>query len=532
MAKKFTNTRVLIGFIFRRDRIRLLLWILGIAIFAISIAALLPDLYPDKADKLVLAETMKNPAVTFMLGPSAGLNNYTDGAMMGHFMLVFTAMFAAIMSILLVTRHTREDEEDGRIEMIYSLPLGSLSNLTATLLTLLIANVLIFLLIGLGLYGLGIETMGLEGSLLFGASVGVVGIFYAALTGLFAQLASNVRTTLGLSFAFLIAEYIIRGSGDTGNQALSHLSPLGLITRSEVYVNNYWWPILLLLAISLLIYSFSLYLNSIRDLGAGFISTKPGKSQGSPYLSSPIGLALRLERTPIIAWALGIFILGSAYGSLLGDLEGFLSTSQLVQKMIPIVEGFSLTQSFVTMLITIISVIGTIPILMFVLKVNSEEKKDRISQLLATPVSRYSIIGSYTLIGLMAAFLIQLMSVLGLWLAASFTMEDVISFGTLLKAAIVNVPAMWIFVGVAVFLIGRFPKLTGLTWTYLICAFFIEYMGEFLKLPEWTTKLSPFSHVPSVPVDEVKVSTLLIILVIAFILIGIGFREYNRRDIE
>ena len=532
MSKNFKNTGLLMRFILRRDRIILPSWILGIAIFTISIAALLPDLYPIGADKFVLAETMKNPAVTFMLGPSAGLNNYTDGSMMGHFMLVFTAMFAAIMSILLVTRHTREDEEAGRLEMINSLPLGSLSNLTATILILLIANIFIVLLIGLGLNTLSIETMGLEGSLLFGASIGVVGIFYAVLTGLFAQLTSNARAALGLSFAFLIAEYIIRGIGDTGNDILSHLTPLGLITRSEVYVNNYWWPIFLLLAVSLLILSFSLYLNSIRDLGAGFISTKPGKSRASRYLSSPLGLALRLERTPIIAWTIGMFILGSAYGSLLGDLEGFLSTSELVQKMIPTVEGFSLTQSFVTMLMTIISVLGTIPVLMFVVKVNSEEKKNRISQLLAAPVSRNSLIGSYTLIGLMTSILMQSMSVLGLWSAAALTMEDVLSFGTLFKASMVNVPAIWIFVGVAVFLIGRFPKLTGLTWAYLIYGFFVEYMGEFLKLPDWTRKLSPFSHIPSVPVDDVKISTLFIIIAIALVLIGVGFREYNRRDIE
>ncbi|MDQ7862150.1 hypothetical protein RCO48_17630 [Peribacillus frigoritolerans] len=38
--------------------------------------------------------------------------------MMAHQMLLLTAMAVGIMSILLVTRHTRADEEDGRIEMI------------------------------------------------------------------------------------------------------------------------------------------------------------------------------------------------------------------------------------------------------------------------------------------------------------------------------------------------------------------------------------------------------------------------------
>ncbi len=47
---------------------------------------------------------------------------------MAHQMLLLTAMAVGIMSILLVTRHTRADEEDGRIEMIRSLPAGRLAN--------------------------------------------------------------------------------------------------------------------------------------------------------------------------------------------------------------------------------------------------------------------------------------------------------------------------------------------------------------------------------------------------------------------
>ena len=75
------------------------------------------------------------------------------------------------MSILLVARHTRADEEDGRIELIRSLPTGRLSNLHATMLVLFGMNLLLALIIGFGLYALGIESMDLEGSLLYGAAL-------------------------------------------------------------------------------------------------------------------------------------------------------------------------------------------------------------------------------------------------------------------------------------------------------------------------------------------------------------------------
>ena len=118
----------------------------------------------------------------------------------------------------------------------------------------------------------------------------------------------------------LILAYLIRAIGDIGNETLSWFSPLGIVLSAEVYVYNYWSPILLvgLLAILLLVIAF--FLNSIRDLGAGFLSSKlQAKFSTSLFTQGPISLALRVERTGLIAWAIGILVLGASYGSVLGD---------------------------------------------------------------------------------------------------------------------------------------------------------------------------------------------------------------------
>lgn len=518
--------------IFSRDRIRISVWLLSILLFTLAIGAMLPDLYTSEMEREIMAETMNNPAITFMLGPGYGLDNYTDGAMMGHFMLAFSAIAMGIMSILLTTRHTREDEEDGRIEMIRSLPVGSLSTLTATFLIIIITNIILSLLIGLGLYSLGYQSMDLVGSMLYGASLGAIGIFFAALTGLFAQLTTNARATIGYSFSFLIISYIVRGIGDVGYEILSLISPLGLILRVEVYVNNYWWPVFLTLVIAAILFGLSLYLNSIRDLGAGFIATRSGKERASKFLLSPLGLSLRLQRTSIVAWLVGIFVLGASYGSILGDLEGFIDSSGIIQQMIPQAEGYSMTESFITMLMTILSILGSIPVLMWVLKIKSEENKARIENVLSKAVSRNEILGSYTLIGLVAAPIIQLMSVVGLWSAAAFVMEDLVSFNVLIKSGFVHLPAMWILLGLAVFLIGFTPKLTGLTWVYLAYSFFVVYMGDMLKLPEWMGKLSPFAHIPQIPLEDVNILSLTILTIVSIVLIAAGLMAYSKRDIN
>ena len=300
MSKEFTNTGMLARFILRKDRIRLPVWLISIVAFTVLIAAVLPDLYTTAGEREIMAETMRNPAVTVMLGPGYGLDNYTDGAMMAHFMLVFTALAVGIMNLLLTIKHTREDEEDGRIEMIRSLPVGPLAPLSATILMGFIANILLSFAVGFGLYSLGFESMDLHGSLLYGASLGAVGIFFASLAGLLAQVTSNTRSALGYSFSFLIFSYILRGIGDVGNEILSLISPLGLILRTEVYVNNYWWPVVVTIGVSIIIFGVALYLSSIRDVGAGFISTRPGRKSASRLLTSPLGLSLRLQRTPLL----------------------------------------------------------------------------------------------------------------------------------------------------------------------------------------------------------------------------------------
>lgn len=532
MSKEFTNTGMLARFILRKDRIRLPVWLISIVAFTVLIAAVLPDLYTTAGEREIMAETMRNPAVTVMLGPGCGLDNYTDGAMMAHFMLVFTALAVGIMNLLLTIKHTREDEEDGRIEMIRSLPVGPLAPLSATILMGFIANILLSFAVGFGLYSLGFESMDLHGSLLYGASLGAVGIFFASLAGLLAQVTSNARSALGYSFSFFIFSYILRGIGDVGNEMLSLISPLGLILRTEVYVNNYWWPVVVTIGVSIIIFGVALYLSSIRDVGAGFISTRPGRKSASRLLTSPLGLSLRLQRTPIIAWVVGMFILGASYGSILGDLEGFIDSSGILQQMIPESEGFSMTERFISMLMVVLSILGTIPTLIFVLKLLSEEKRKRVEHLLARAVSKNNILGSYTLIAIVAAPIIQLMSVLGLWSAALFTMEDPLPFSTLFKAGLVHLPAIWILVGLAALLIGWSPRFTGLTWLYLGYSFFVVYLGEMLQLPDWMAKLSPFGHIPQVPIEEINFLTISILVLIALVMMVAGFIGYNRRDIE
>lgn len=89
---------------------------------------------------------------------------------------------------------------------------------------------------------------------------------------------------------------------------------------------------------------------------------------------------------------------------------------------------------------------------------------------------------------------------------------------------------MWILIGLAVFLIGFMPKLAGLTWLYLGYSFLVVYMGAMLELPDWLANLSPFGHIPQIPVEEINILSLVILTIISILLIVADFIGYNRRD--
>ncbi|MFC0418513.1 ABC transporter permease [Cytobacillus solani] len=533
MSKQlYKNTRILSGLIVRRDRVRIPVWLISLSTLTIIVAASFTDLYKNEGERQAIAETMRNPAMTAMVGQGYGLENYTNGAMMAHQMLLFTAMAVAIMSILLVVRHTRADEEDGRIEIIRALPAGRLANLNSTILVLFGVNVLLALIVGFGLNALGIESMDLEGSLLYGAAIGATGMVFTAITALFAQLSESSRGTIGFSITILLIAYLLRAVGDVSNEALSWLSPLGWILGSEVYVNNYWWPIFLTVGVASILVVLSLYLNAIRDLEAGFVRAKSGRKKASPFLLSPLGLALRLQRTGLIAWAVGTFILGGSYGSVLGDLESFFADNDMMKNLLPPVEGFSLTEQFLTMLMSVISMICTIPPLMAMLKLKGEESKNRTEHLLSRAVSRIRLMGSYFVISIVSGFAMLSLAAIGLGAVGNSVMEEGIAFGRLYSAAMVYLPAMWIMIGLAALLIGVAPKLSGIVWAYLTYSFFVVYLGGLLQLPEWMSTLSPYNHIPKLPVEEIDYMKLFILTIVAIVIIAVGFIQYKNRDIQ
>ena len=369
----------LVRSILRRDRFWLPLWMLGCLTLATFFAPLLPDMAGSEHDMAILYEAMKNPAMIAICGILYG-DSYTYGVMYSQFMLVWSAALVAAMNILFVARHTRRDEEEGRLEMLAALPVGKSANLLAVLVLSLALNLLIALLTGALLAAFAIEGMGTAGSLLFGAALGVCGFSFATLTALLAQLVTSFRATIGLAFAALGASYLLRASGDVSSEALALLSPLGLIERCHLFADDRLWPLLLLLAISLVLAGASLAINAWRDYAAGLIAPRAGRAHAPALLRGPLSLAWRLTRNMILAWILVVFLFAASFGSMFGDMTLFYESNDLYSLMIGStgVTTGDLMDPVIAMLFLVMSLIATVPVVFTLFRIRTEERRGRL----------------------------------------------------------------------------------------------------------------------------------------------------------
>ncbi|MBM6615522.1 ABC transporter permease [Desemzia sp. RIT804] len=528
----FKGTVKITKLLLRQNLFKIFLWLLGLVGITLIVANVYPTVYETPEDIMGFALTMENPAMNAMLGPNYTLEDYNIGAVFANEMLLFTAIGVGVMNILFVSSSTRDDEEEGRLEMVRALPVGRLAYLTASGIMVLVVNGALFLLTAAGLGFISASGMTWEASLLYGTLLGACGIFFAGLTVFFAQLAETARGTTSLSIGVLIVMYIIRAIGDVESERLALLSPLGWVVRTGVFVTNDWWPVSVLLFSATLLLLAALYLNTKRDINAGLLPDRKGKIHASSFLKTTPGLIWYLEKTTLISWAIVLFLLSAAFGAILGELEVYFSDMDIIQAYFSAESGVSLTEQFIALLMSILSVFSAIPVVSTLLKLKKEEKQGNVENYYSRSIPRNRILSGYYFISLLAAIVMQIMIGLGLYLTANHVLINGLEWSIPLKSALVYIAAIWVVLGLATMIIGVFLKGSSLVWLYVVFSLVVIYVGDLIDFPEWVNNLSAFHHIPQIPIEEIDWAALGILSVLAVILTLIGFLGYNKRDIQ
>lgn len=531
MAQAFTQTGHLFRFSLKKDWVKIGLWLLGAALFVFMGVFAFVEVYGDPAEREAMAFAMQNPAMEALFGRAVGVNNYTIGAMYTHMMTIMTFVLLAIMSILLVVRNTRSEEEDGILELIQAQPTGRVAHTTAAILLLVVTNILVLIISAAVLLAFGDSSMTLEGALLTGTIYASMGLFFGAVTLVTAQLSSNARGAMMLAFGVLGLSYVIRIIGDGSMPFLSWFSPMGLLYNTEPFVNNYWYPVFISLGISLLLTALALYLKQKRDMGSGLLPDRDGKRHASAFLKTPVGFVLDLIKTPLIVWTASMALLGISYGSVIGDVDSMLEGNDIVAQIIAGQDGISMSEQFMAMILGVLGIISSIPAVQFLYRIRGEEKKGRLDKLIAGTHSRYVILGTFFVLSLLIALFMQIVTSLSFG-GAAVAMDFDVDFGEVFLAGMGYVPAIFVMIGLGMLLLGWLPKLTSVVWLYLGFVFINLYFGELFEFPDWLSNLSAFHYVPEIPIEDWSWPVVFGLTSVAALLSVAGFIGYRRRDID
>ena len=522
----------LVRFMLRRDRVRLPIWILAIVLFTVVSVAALPDLYVEEGDRQARAALMENPGLRAISGPGYGLEDYTFGALLAHEFLSWVVIFVALMSLLAVVRHTRNEEETGRAELVRSNLVGRHATTTAALIVVVGANLALGLLMALSLGSLGLAGVAWDSSMLFGAGLASVGVVFAGVAAVTAQISEHARGASGLAGAIFALAYTLRAAGDMaeiGGGFLSWLSPIGWAQQTRVYVDDRWWPLVLSVALTVILAALAYWLSTRRDMGASLVQARPGPAGSN--LSSPLGLAWRLHRASVIWWSTAIFLFALGYGTLVSEIEEFVSELTVIQEAIAEIGG-TIIDAWIAVIVLIFAVVAAIFALLTALRARSEENGGRAEPVLATAVSRQGWLGSHLIVVLAGSAVLMFLTGLGLGISASQALGDGDMLWRILGASLAHIPAIWLTVGIGVALFGFVPRATILVWVVMAYAGLVGWLGALLQFPDWAISLSPLGHTPMVPAEDLVWTPLVVLTLTAAVLIMAGLAGFRRRDLH
>ncbi|HEU4466516.1 MAG TPA: polyketide antibiotic transporter, partial [Agromyces sp.] len=154
----------------RRDRLQLVLWIVGTALLAYSSITAVFDTYGEEQDRReILGVAIATRTILVFRGTPNGVD---DGAFAFFLLFAWLALMGGLMSTFLAVRHTRQEEEQGRAEAVAATPAGRILPMTATVVHGVLANVALGLFIALALVANGLDV---GGSFVWGIATTVSG---------------------------------------------------------------------------------------------------------------------------------------------------------------------------------------------------------------------------------------------------------------------------------------------------------------------------------------------------------------------
>jgi ABC-2 type transport system permease protein len=278
-----------------------------------------------------------------------------------------------------------------------------------------------------------------------------------------------------------------------------------------------------------------------RDLGAGLLAPRPGPA-GSTRLSSPFALAWRLQRGPLLGWAIAYGVIGAVCGAAAGSIEDFVRASSFGQTFLIHYSGSPDAGSadiFLEMIVITLGMVSVFYSALATLQLRSEEVAGHAELVLSTTVGRMRWIASHLVIVLVGTVIILAAGGFCMGLVRGLSSGDFSSFARVFIGTLLHAPAAWLITGAALLLFGIMPRfVVAMIWVVVL---YVQLIGEVLgpillgSMYRYSliNALQPFHWVPRItsggaftPVPLLGLTGLSILLII------VGLAIFQRRTIS
>ncbi|HWQ71573.1 MAG TPA: ABC transporter [Desulfitobacteriaceae bacterium] len=509
----------------RQHRVFLVVWILLPALLVLTTALTTSAMFPTKESLLEIGTTLNDPMVIGMHGKVLAISiaGYTAWRTK-----VMCSLLSAIFSFIMVVRHTRREEEDGRRELLGSVCVGRQAGLAAVLVSAFGINLVMAALILVGMLATG---LGFTGSLAHALAISACGCFFAAAAGMFTQIFTNARSATYLSIALLAFLMVVHiGWNLSGNMGgLMYLSPLEWPLLIRSFAGERFGVLLIAATIIALFVLLSFKLSSIRDVGAGFIPERTGRAAARPQFKTPLALSWRLQKGLFISWLSFFGLIGLALGSVSQTMADITSTAPGFTEFVERLGGTD--RAFMSLMIYVICMLISIYSILATQRMRLEEISLRAETLLALPVSRLNFAMSHLFISFVGIAVIITGMGLAVGIGAALSAGDSGEFARLFAEAVVKIPAVWVIAGITALLFGLVPRaMAGISYAVLGVSILIEFFWEQQAVSDAVFSLSPFAHV--YPTKEITLQPVIGLLLAAILFAIFGLLTFSKRDIS
>ncbi|AOS61890.1 ABC transporter permease [Actinoalloteichus hymeniacidonis] len=529
-TNRLTPLRAIAALYFRQSRRSAVAVLAVVAGLSGLVAAQFETMFAGALDARALVELTGNPAIRIIFGTPLALDD--PGGFTVWRTGIPVTVLVGVWACLIAIRLTRGEEEAGRSDLLLA---GRTTRAEAVALSLLVL-VCCLLAIGVVLAGTLVLTgTAVVGSVLHAAGLFGVGMGFAALGTLCAQILPSRAGATGLSIGLLVAAMLARmvADGIENVDWLRWLTPFGVVGEVGPYWHDRSAPLIVLFLLPVLFAGAALAIARERDIGTGVLSPTARRPSRMMFLGSLGAFAIRRALPALAGWAIGLAAFAGLLGMLAISIVDFLAGSARFTELAA-AAGFGLlnaTSGYAATMFVLLS----IPVSCFaatrIAAMREDEHSGRSIPLFATAVSRQWLVAVEFVISLFGAIFLFCVIGAAMWWGTR-VIQAPLSLGQALTGAFNLLPIALLCLGAATAALGWLPRhVLAIGCLPVTAGFLLDVLAESTGAPAWVRDLSPFAHlaaVPHSPPDGAGFAALSVIALLLAILGGVG---HARRDL-